>query len=81
MSSRKSISFRHFISSLVLSLISGFMLFGGLLAILVVLPLSTSTLTTFPGILLLFCLVVVFSFVIYQLLPPENPLNELVDEI
>ena len=66
--------------ALALSLISGFFLFGGLVAVLAVLPFPTRRLTEFPGTILLFFLTVAFSFVLFKLLPPEDPSNELLEE-
>ncbi|MFW9917342.1 MAG: hypothetical protein ACFFGZ_17185 [Candidatus Thorarchaeota archaeon] len=66
--------------ALALSLISGFFLFGGLVAVLGVLPFPTRRLTEFPGTALLFFLTVVFSFVLFKLLPPEDPSNEPLGE-
>lgn len=67
--------------TLALSFISGFFLFGGLVAVLAVLPFPTRSLTTFPGILLLFFLSVAFSFVLFKLLPPEDTPNESLGDI
>ncbi|MFX0116534.1 MAG: hypothetical protein ACFFB3_18440 [Candidatus Hodarchaeota archaeon] len=71
---------RSIIAGLVLSLISGFFLFGGLVAVLTVLPFPTSSITTFPGIILLFFLTAAFSFALYKLLPEEDASSEISRE-
>ncbi|MFQ5981168.1 MAG: hypothetical protein ACE5OZ_23755 [Candidatus Heimdallarchaeota archaeon] len=80
MSNRKPLARSSIITGLVLSFISGIFLFGGLMAVLTVLPFPTDGLTTFPGTILLFFLTVGFSFVLYQLLPPEDASGESFSE-
>ncbi len=80
MSSRKPLARGSIITGLVLSFFSGIFLFGGLMAVLTVLPFPTDSLTTFPGSILLFFLIVSFSFVLYRLLPPEDASDESFSE-
>ncbi|MHA2496065.1 MAG: hypothetical protein ACXAEL_05795 [Candidatus Hodarchaeales archaeon] len=80
MAIKKPIWRNQITKTLVLSLISGFFLFGGLVAVLAILPFPTRDLTAFPGTLLLFFLTVAFSFFIFKLLPPEDPSNESIGD-
>ena len=60
------------ISNLFMSLISGFLTFGGALVVLVALPYQIQDFTSFPWSLVLFLSLVSFSYIVLTLLPPEN---------
>ncbi len=72
--------FLRVISNLFISIISGFLTFGGALVVLVALPFQIQDFTSFPWSFVLFLSVVAFSYFVLTLLPPESLSTAVNDE-